>query len=255
MQITTYPFLLTSSSPDSEQTPVVSQDMNYDRRSRLFGTCGSFASNATKSSIMTAAISQDGSQWSVGKNASALVTLNRYSAYPSANTWYMSAGFWPDSSPAPEGSKRLSKRLTLSEQGIKVNSPLTDKPVVSGPAADDDAGAPTGYTAQVVKTTDGGETWTSVFNPPNPNYYLNGISCWNTQICAVVGEGETGVVFVTEDGGATWTSIMDTGSEHDSLMTVCGERSWLSLATQCARNAIAEPRFLTPPSSPGAYAE
>jgi photosystem II stability/assembly factor-like uncharacterized protein len=53
-------------------------------------------------------------------------------------------------------------------------------------AAEADDEAPVvggGYDAQVVKTTDGGQTWTSVFeNLNNADYYFNQISCWNTEV-------------------------------------------------------------------------
>ena len=208
----------TKNSPYAEETPIFSQDLSYNAKSGLFGTCGSYASNSTKSSIMTGAISHDGgASWSVGADAtSVLIALNRYAAYPSAATWYMTAGEWPEDSvgaPPAEGETGVSQRLTLGPAGLHA-APRRPRAAATG------NGEGGGYTAQVVKSTDGGATWASVFESSDGDYYFNGISCWDEDTCAVVGEGETAVVFVTTDGGATWGQVLNTGSSADSLMSV-----------------------------------
>lgn len=72
----------------------------------------------------------------------------------------------------------------------------------------------------VVKTTDGGTTWTTFTNlptftssDPNGTYELDGISCVSAISCVAVGglnEADgTATVITTTDGGATWTRSTD----------------------------------------------
>ena len=79
---------------------------------------------------------------------------------------------------------------------------------------------PSGVSPAVVKTTDGGTTWTTFSNlptfvsaDPNGTYQLNGISCTSAQVCVAGGglnEADgTATVISTTDGGATWTKSTD----------------------------------------------
>ena len=79
--------------------------------------------------------------------------------------------------------------------------------------------------AQIVKTTDGGETWTSVFEDEG-NFYLNGIDCLDEDTCVAVGESDADSpspgsrIFTTVDGGATWNLSLLVSDPQESLMNV-----------------------------------
>ena len=54
----------------------------------------------------------------------------------------------------------------------------------------------------IYKTTDGGATWTEVFEGFP---YVNGISCTDISHCwAAASTSTTGVVLASSDGGSTW---------------------------------------------------
>jgi photosystem II stability/assembly factor-like uncharacterized protein len=68
------------------------------------------------------------------------------------------------------------------------------------PAADICYGA--GYSGYVLKTTDGGQSWSAY--PTNSSKPLWGIYCSSTQNCIAV--GQEGIIQQTTDGGLTWQS-------------------------------------------------
>ena len=77
---------------------------------------------------------------------------------------------------------------------------------------------------QIVKTTDAGKTWSSVFFQNN-TFFFNQIACGSEQVCVAAGEGEgdssePGVrIWVTHDGGASWTETLRHNMNHPSLMS------------------------------------
>ena len=74
----------------------------------------------------------------------------RYVAAPSADVVFVTAGMWPTETPA-EGTRQFSKHVSLF--GARL---------VDAPNADDDQPAAGNYSAEVWKTTDGGDTWTNL---------------------------------------------------------------------------------------------
>ncbi|MES1913280.1 MAG: hypothetical protein MHM6MM_005481 [Cercozoa sp. M6MM] len=60
------------------------------------------------------------------------------------------------------------------------------------------------FWGKIMKTTDGGDTWTEVFSHVG-DYYLNDIVCPSENICIAVGEGSGGrYILRSSDGGDTW---------------------------------------------------
>jgi len=56
------------------------------------------------------------------------------------------------------------------------------------------------YKMQIVKTTDGGNTWTSQFFSDSLPLYFNGIDCYDAEHCCAAAEGDYVAVYCTADG-------------------------------------------------------
>ena len=113
----------------------------------------------------------------------------RYASYPSATTWYVSAGSWANAGAmnkaivgkrrctlGPNGEDRGTVQKLLSDRvgvcdggGYEVLSHDELLSFNTGNTTD-------GYHAAIAKTTDGGKTWTNVFTD-NGRMYMNGIHC------------------------------------------------------------------------------
>ena len=104
----------------------------------------------------------------------------------------MTAGQWPShrAKNASAHEWQLSSNLRVTNRtwqhakmGARVaiesgprDFPLDDEPAPSGRAPG--TRATDGYAAQIVKSTDGGETWTSLFTDTG-NFYFNEIDCFD----------------------------------------------------------------------------
>lgn len=175
------------------------------------------------------AISNDFGKTYAAANISNLVTEARYGAFPSTTTWYISAGEWPSSGndqPTTTGGTGGSTTAAPGEQ-TTVRALTGRVSVVKGPqghtlaftdststrvAGRNLQSAPTGqYIAQIMKTTDAGQTWSSVFLKYNA-FYFNGIDCLDENRCCAGAENDnTGggaVVLCTWDGGNTWNQTL-----------------------------------------------
>jgi hypothetical protein len=160
-------------------------------------------------------------------NISELVTESRYGAYPSATTWYISAGQWPgnDSLAAahPNIVKMLTKNIALvrAEDGSVHHEVLWDENAPRGKPGQND----NGWIAQIAKTTDAGQTWTSVFEDWG-NFYFNQITCPSEDHCCAVGEGDQtssapGIrIWCTVDGGNTWQNSFFDANPNFSIMAI-----------------------------------
>jgi photosystem II stability/assembly factor-like uncharacterized protein len=136
--------------------------------------------------------------------------LARYGAFPSKDVWYVTAGTFEGSGAATSRNK-LSRHFVVDDQTGTIR-------VRAAPAA---AGPNDGDTAAIVKTADGGKTWSLVYkNKPGDNIYPNGIHCASEQHCVACLEGDTARIVVTRDGGQTWKETMHDTDPHSSLMAV-----------------------------------
>jgi photosystem II stability/assembly factor-like uncharacterized protein len=174
-----------------------------------FALVGSWAVSDPNSKVPTSisgvAYSTDaGETWSLSANVPA--GMVRYGAFPTTNTWYISSGMWGESAlkSSKKGKFALSERFEIGAVNELKSTGNTSE---------------TGWFGAVSKTTDGGKTWTQVFQTDleKDTLYFNGISCSSESHCAVVAEGydEQGqyktVGYVTFDGGVTWTASLTTG--------------------------------------------
>jgi len=148
-----------------------------------------------------------------------LSTRARYGAFPTDTTWYVAAGEWPDNGQATTGTARHFRQRRseyLNNDGtLNLNTPAT-------PRANE-----AGYVAQITKTTDGGNTWSTVFFENN-TFYFNAIDCAPGDVnnCCAVGESDGtdaagGRIHCTTDGGKTWNRTFwspNTDKVHYSLL-------------------------------------
>ena len=79
-----------------------------------------------------------------------------------------------------------------------------------------------GWWGTISKTTDGGQTWETVFqSAPTDTYYFNSIACSSETHCVAVAEGANYVddckAFVTFDGGETWTETLAGSVPSDAV--------------------------------------
>jgi len=160
--------------------------------------------------------------------------LTRYGAFPSATTWYLSAGVWPSNLEhrargRREGFRQLTERISIHMDPVTGQA----KPVFDFGAArrqkDTIRRNPTdsnnGYYCAIAKTNDGGQTWKQVFNNVN-NYYPNGISCPTVNDCWFVAESagpsdNPGArIIATNNGGKTWKVQWHSTDPGYSLMAI-----------------------------------
>lgn len=141
----------------------------------------------------------------------------RYGAFPSATTWYVTAGSWPENTNATlEGFHAVTERIHLHPTTGEIRIER------AGEHGTPSAG-PTGYSAGIAKTTDAGKTWTVQYQKEGANeFYFNGIDCADETHCIAVGEADSGTgagsrIFQTTDG-KTWTQVKFNAGAANSLM-------------------------------------
>ena len=108
--------------------------------------------------------------------------LVRYFSAPSADTMFVTLGTWVDSEAPSALMHRFSSKLGVGPNGIEESSDNT-----------------TAAWAQVIKTTDGGNTWTVVYEDTSSGRYPNDIHCFDETRCATVLEaiGTTPLILTT----------------------------------------------------------
>lgn len=213
----------------SKSKCLVSQNLEYSVQDDFFGAVGTFVKGQV-------AISSDGSKWDEFDLTDALEegAFPRYGAFVDKNTWYITAGTWPmsnETDPTVTLTSRLGVDSTSSSRSTlkmktKNNFDLitSTKRNLRSEDADDEGETGT-YMNQVLKTTDGGKTWTSVYKQNGENY-PNGIHCYDANTCAFVAESsddsaKPGVsIYYTADGGNNWKEVMYLQSGSMSLMQV-----------------------------------
>jgi hypothetical protein len=160
-----------------------------------------------------------------GYHAEPLFTWARYGAFPTPKTWFISAGEWPEDA-VPTGSqyRRMSQKILLERNGDTHKTYLLPRHPEMGLRSNPTKPKGQGYMAQIVKSSDGGATWTSVF-AQNGTFYFNGIDCSDETHCVAVGESDDGAapgarIYTTQDGGATWNRTAWFSGPQFSLMDV-----------------------------------
>jgi len=153
-------------------------------------------------------------------------TSARYGSFPTANTWYLSAGDWPESSVEAllPGERRLTQRISIHRDNLsgtmKPRFRLLNESAPVRALSPDDT-----YHAAITKTTDGGKTWSTVFYDSG-NFYFNAISCPSENHCFVVGESERDSpkpgsrIMHTADGGKTWETQLYNPNPAYSLLAI-----------------------------------
>jgi hypothetical protein len=158
-------------------------------------------------------------------NASVLQTIARYGSFPSATTWYISAGQWPGGSASrdndadtPIVTRQMTKRLHYH---YNKESKKYSHSWHHGEGSEENSFE---WQAQIVKTTDGGKTWSTVFYN-HSHYYFNQIDCASELICVAAAESDSkasaGVwLFTTTNGGTSWTNTMYMAGDQYSVVAV-----------------------------------
>jgi len=178
-------------------------------------------------------------------NISDLKTWARYGAFPSDQVWYVTAGHWPNDNSPPLTDPEMMDEYSISsmlsykrdaftkqfKNALKKPADFEQKtdevePII---ADDEEVIPPPGWNAQIVKTTDGGNTWVSQYY--NTSYfYFNQITCATETHCVTVGESQTrpgkgkpkvpGIhIFLTTDG-THWNEVFFQEAEWMSIFAV-----------------------------------
>jgi hypothetical protein len=165
------------------------------------------------------AISTDAGKTVTFYNISEAQTIARYGAFPSRKVWYISAGQFPqsengDSSLVRELTRRVHYHVNpvTGRLSVKLQRTDTTQPLKPTPNVD--------WAGQILKTADGGATWTSQFW--TTDFYFNGIDCEDENKCCAVGESDTGSapgarIFCTTDGTKWMQVYFASGAEHSLL--------------------------------------
>lgn len=156
----------------------------------------------------------------------------RYGAFPSADTWYVTAGNWPEApSPSPSPQyKRVSQRLRINLETYKYER--VESPGVAASNGTD------GYNAVILKTADAGKTWTKQFQDSG-NFYFNEVDCASETVCMAVGEGfandgsmKPGAHIYGTVDGATWSELYvfgaATGGSGLAVTMISETEAWVA---------------------------
>lgn len=166
------------------------------------------------------AVSNDGGKTYTVNNITTLYTDSRYGAFPTATTWYVSAGTWPSSGSDDNGSgSDVLPELHPITGKVSVHS--TDAGLRYNLKGASSAVSQNGYQAQLIKTTDAGATWTSLFLRNNWAYF-NGIDCLDANRCCVGAENDDAngfsTIMCTWDGGLHWNQTYFNNATGSSIL-------------------------------------
>jgi len=169
-----------------------------------FGLAGSYVDYKDKSYNGLAVTYDGGHSW-VNYDMGYMYPIARYAHFPTASTWFVAAGDWPslDSWDNDPDFHVVSQKIRIHKKhGIqfRLQEPHVSRSLLQ--AGD--------YEATISRTTDGGKTWTTVYNDTTGSFYFNDIDCPTTKNCWAVGEAESdsprpGIrILHSGDGGNTW---------------------------------------------------
>eukprot|EP00462_Mataza_sp_D1_P024173 CAMPEP_0175144230 /NCGR_PEP_ID=MMETSP0087-20121206/13995_1 /TAXON_ID=136419 /ORGANISM="Unknown Unknown, Strain D1" /LENGTH=498 /DNA_ID=CAMNT_0016428633 /DNA_START=47 /DNA_END=1543 /DNA_ORIENTATION=+ len=210
--------------------------LDASQDAKIIPGTGEFAIATTGTSFNGVATSPTGETW---KNYDLGVNITlfqaRYGAYPSATTWYINAGTFPTGNNTANLRHLTHKVAVNRNNGVfhfntqdaftLGDAPLRADPV---PCSQDPTNC---FAANILKTTDGGKTFTSVFKDETNNIYPNGIACASADHCISVVEGEQCQILVTRDGGKTW-NVTNQDSDPACSLTdavfVSDQEAWVT---------------------------
>jgi len=163
----------------------------------------------------------------------------RWGAFPSDTSWYVTMGSFPESDddgqapakdddfPATMGGKAEDWELTHRKSaGLSIwthkRTGERKLRLKHGPLGEHGQ-----FEGAIVKTSDGGSTWTVQYQNAG-TYYFNEIDCADETNCAAVAEGsDGGHIFTTNDGGTTWTQTnFLTGAQCSSVKAISATEYW-----------------------------
>jgi len=195
--------------------PSVNLFASPSQDAQVLGGSGDFVLVGAFEKANGIATSKTGLEWTkfdMGINKT--VFPARYGAFPSASVHYVTAGAFPSSNSNNEHPVNHRLSVLRDSMSYRLNTGKLD---FSDPVSCDVD--PTNcYSAKIMKTTDGGKTWASVYEDTTNNIYPNGIHCSSEEHCVAVVEGETCRILVTRDGGKTWNETMHDTDTASSLM-------------------------------------
>jgi photosystem II stability/assembly factor-like uncharacterized protein len=179
-----------------------------------FAAVGNWATK--KGGLSAVAVSTDGAAAEWNTKVITGATYPRYGEYPTSDTWFVTEGMWNTTQ-----SAQLSAFQNIKETNVHLGAALRVGDG-KGKGVND---TPTGWFGKIWKTTDGGDSWTSVYqtNTDTDFYYFNQISCSSASHCVAVAEGEAAdgtalvVAFTTTDGGSNWNKVLNSG-DYSSIM-------------------------------------
>lgn len=172
-------------------------------------------------------ISQDGAQTYTLKSINGYPSPNlgncstaNYIEVVGPNSWFILLGQEPQtpssSSSAASSSFDVAGRRTIRHKNRDVSLDVTSGSVrvesIRAPRADPTSGVASGetcvgYSYQLIKTTDGGNTYTNLMMQSNASFTFYTIDCLNATHCVMVGGNQiASVVYMTKDG-STFTEV------------------------------------------------
>eukprot|EP01040_Poterioochromonas_malhamensis_P012089 gene12089-13218_t len=190
-----------------------------------FAVVGRFKGEGTVNGVAVAADGPDGT-WTLHSIGLSLDQgyYARYGSFPSTNTWYVTSGNWPHQSDDKLTNgivERVSARISVY-YNVGDNTPQ-----ITFLSARNLLGT---YPGAISKTTDGGATWTKVFDS-NGQFAINQIDCFDEQNCYATGEnGKKAVIVKTTDGGANWSNVMtlDGPKSLSAVRMISATEVWVS---------------------------
>lgn len=218
-----------------------------------FAIVGEFGSSSTPG----VAVSTDGgATFNTIDASSALTMAPGYGWFVDANNWYVTAFTAPappsdqpttgtgsttgggtstgGGSTAAESSvgyfrKRVSTRVALvGAEGVGAKHVFD----YAAPAHGRGLQSTGSYGGQIIKTTNGGSAWTSVYT--QNLFELNGIACQDANHCVAVGADDAATyIITTANGGSTWNTTFNStaagvaaGAELIDVRAVGGNTYW-----------------------------
>jgi hypothetical protein len=196
-----------------------------------FAVIGRFSNSATESTVngVAVATSANAAAWTLSDIGLSTASgyYARYGSFPTATTWYVTSGNWP---PADKpGDEKLTSGIVERVSGrLSVMYNVGDNtPQITFMSAKNLLGT---FPGAISKTTDGGATWTKVFDSAG-KYYMNQIDCFDATHCFAVGEDmKSATVLQTIDGGAHWTAVMSLKGPKSlhSVRMISNSEVWVS---------------------------